>query len=125
MNQSNYLEELNKKFYNDDLSNAVRCGRCGSDPRIIPEFIRRKTVNFAEESRELQWQAQEEIVRVLYDTVADTLVASCWRHWCATCCCMPLHTLKCLSMTQPEIDKTHKLEQELRSLKGYYQLKGC
>lgn len=125
MNQTNNSKEKTGNYYKNDLSNDVRNGRCGTDPRIVPEFIRRKTVNFSDESRERQWQVQQEIVQILFDTVADTLVASCWRNWCANCSCMPLHTLKCLSLTRAEQDKVRKLEQELRSLKEYFRLQGC
>ena len=102
------------------LSPAVRGGRCGSDPKIIPEFIRSQTVASAKRPRDEQWQVQTEIVRVLFETIADPLLAQCWRNWCLQCCCMPMHTLRCLSFTQSENEMTKKLEMEMGALKEYY-----
>jgi len=81
---------------------------------------RKYTVESANHSREAQWNAQAEIVRVLFETIADPLLASCWRKWCTQCCCMPLHTLRCLSLTPEECANTTQLELELKTLNEYY-----
>ncbi len=102
------------------FGDAVRNGRCGTDPRLVPEFIRSRTIASTEQSREKQLQVQVNIIELLFDTIADPLLAPCWRNWCFQCCCMPLHTLRCLSCTDVETTTTRKLEQEMCMLKQYY-----
>ena len=111
---------ISTKTHECAFGNAVRHGRCGSDPRLVPEFIRSRTIASAEQSRSHQWQTQKAIVELLFDTIADPLLASCWRDWCLKCCCMPLHTLRCLSLTKEEVDNTKRLETEMRTLADYY-----
>jgi len=102
------------------LGTAVRDGRCGTDPRLVPEYIRAETLESSNLSREEQWQTQAEIVGLLFETISDTLLASCWRRWCLQCCCMPLHTLRCLSLTASETGKVKRLEKEMVTLRDYY-----
>lgn len=120
MQTSRLISSANNPIECCSLTNAVRHGRCGSDPRMVAEFIRKYTVNSANVSREEQWNAQADIVRVLFETIAAPLLATCWRKWCMQCCCMPLHTLRCLSLTPSESENTSKLEAELRALNEYY-----
>ena len=111
---------ISTKVSKSKLGQAVRHGRCGSDPRLVPEFIRSESMASAEQTRDEQWQVQVEIVGLLFETVADPLLANCWRNWCLQCCCMPMHTLRCLSLTQSENNKTKKLQMEMSALKEYY-----
>ncbi len=99
---------------------AVRNGRCGSDPRLVHEFIRSQTLASSELPRDQQWVTQAAITKLLFETVADTLIAGCWRNWCLQCCCMPLHALRCLNLTPDELESTKKLESEMNMLKQYY-----
>ena len=50
---------------NSKLGSTVRDGRCGTDPRIVPEYIRAETLGSAKLDREDQWQTQAEIVGLL------------------------------------------------------------
>ena len=102
------------------LGRSVRTGRCGSDPRMVPEFIRSHTLLTNNLDRAEQRQTQLEIISVLFETVADTLLAQCWRNWCLHCCAMPLHTLRCLSSGVEECAETEKLEEEMTVLKNYF-----
>jgi len=111
---------MSTKIRKSSLSNAVRQGRCGSDPRVVPEFIRSQTIASAEQTRDEQWLAQNGIVELLLETIADPLLARCWRNWCLQCCCMPLHTMRHLSQTRAEADKTKRLEMEMHTLREYY-----
>ena len=43
---------LAREAQNIRLSVAVRRGRCGSDPRLVPEFIRKQTLASSDCTRE-------------------------------------------------------------------------
>ena len=113
-----YPSQIN--FESSTVAQAIKTGRCGSDPSLVTRFIQEQAIISERGAREEQWRVQDSLVKFLFEVTADSLLAKCWRSWCLQCCCMPLHRLNRLSTTKSECEKYQKLEQELLAMKSYY-----
>jgi len=73
---------LKQDLKHNPLSQAVRNGRCGTNPTTLIQFINACSHAGIKMTSDQCRQLHIDVLDILLETICDTLIARCWRGWC-------------------------------------------
>lgn len=102
------------------LSQAVRNGRCGTNPNTLTHFLSACEDACQCMSTAQARQTQVDVLEIILETICDSMVDKCWRGWCLDNAYRPLRNIRLLSKTPQEKSHLISLEAEMRTLSNYF-----